>query len=138
MPIAPVSGGAQQVQQALKEAQKQVKPSGPGQENFGQVLQGKQAGATQGAQSVGQINQVNLQKSQKVPTAIKSLLNHWSRDSNSMNKIMKVALSGQKFNPQELIALQNATYKVSFELETMSKLVETATGAVKTTMQTQV
>ena len=42
MPITPVSGGAQQIQQALKEAQKQVKPSGPGQKSFGQVMQTKQ------------------------------------------------------------------------------------------------
>jgi hypothetical protein len=56
----------------------------------------------------------------------------------AMHKIMNVAMSGQNFTPSQLLALQQATYKVTFEMETMSKLVEQASSAVKTTMQTQV
>ena len=67
---------------------------------------------------------------------IKGLLNSWEQDSTKMNKITDLALSGQKFSPSQLIALQAATFKLTFGLQTASKLVETATNAVRTTMQT--
>ncbi len=137
MPMTPVSPGVQQASQLLQQVQKQIKPGGPpGGPAFGQVL--KQNAQTQGANPINPANKIEMAKTQKVPTAIKSLFNTWSKDQNSMHKVMQIALSGQNFSPSQLIMLQQATYKISFELETMSKLVEQASSAVKTTMQTQV
>ncbi len=136
MPISTVGGGAQQVQQLLKQVQNQIKPSAPGQHNFAQVL-GNKMGVEQAGASAP-VQNAQLVKAQKVPIAIKSLFNNWSKDSNTMHKITQIALSGQQFTPSQLLGLQQATYKVTFELETMSKLVEQASSAVKTTMQTQV
>ena len=140
-----VTPGVQQAQELISQTQKQVKPGSPG---FGQVLRQNAAQNTQAANQINQTNQVGqpnaasgvqvTPKTQTVPSAIKSLFNTWSKDQNSMHKVMQVALSGQNFNSSQLIMLQQATYKVSFELEAMSKLVEQASSAVKTTMQTQV
>lgn len=133
----PISPGVSQASQILQQVQKQIKPGGPpGGPAFGKVLQ--QNVGVQASNLVNPAHQIELAKTQKVPTAIKSLFNTWSKDQNSMNKIMQVAMSGQNFTPSQLLMLQQATYKVSFELETMSKLVEQASSAVKTTMQTQV
>lgn len=136
MPVVPVSSGVQQAGKLMQEMQKQIKPGGPGGPGFGKVLQ--QNAQTHAANQINPANKIELTKTQKVPTAIKSLFNTWSKDQNSMHKIMQVAMSGQQFTPSQLIMLQQATYKVTFELETMSKLVEQASSAVKTTMQTQV
>lgn len=138
MPITPAATpGLQQAGQLVKEMQKQVKPGGPGgPQAFAKTLQ--QNAQTHAPSQINPSNKIELTKTQKVPTAIKSLFNTWSKDQNSMHKIMQMAMSGQKFSPGQLIMMQQATYKVSFELETMSKLVEQASSAVKTTMQTQV
>ncbi|MEI6804955.1 MAG: hypothetical protein WCK49_00420 [Myxococcaceae bacterium] len=137
MPVTPVSTGATQATKLLQEMQKHVKPGAPSGPAFGKVLQ-QNAHQTQAANQINPTNKIELNKTQKTPSALKSLFNTWSKDQNSMQKIMKVAMSGQNFNPSQLIMLQQATYKVTFELETMSKLVEQASSAVKTTMQTQV
>ena len=137
MPMTPVSTGVQQAAKLVQEMQKQAKPGGPGgPQAFAKTLQ--QNAQTNAPGQTQPINKVELVKTQKVPTAIKSLFNTWNKDQNSMQKIMHVAMSGQQFSPSQLIMLQQATYKVTFELETMSKLVEQASSAVKTTMQTQV
>lgn len=135
MPITPVSPGVEQAGQLIKEVQKHVKQGTPTQ-NFGVVLQ--QNAQVQAPEAIHAIQKIEMEKTQKVPTAIKSLFNTWSKDQNAMQKVMDIALSGQEFTPSQLIMLQQATYKVTFELETMSKLVEQASSAVKTTMQTQV
>ena len=137
MPITPASIGTQQAAKLVQEMQKQVKSGGPGgPQAFAKTLQ--QNVQTHASGEINPANKIELTKTQKVPTAIKSLFNTWSKDQNSMHKIMNVAMSGQQFSPGQLIMLQQATYKVTFELETMSKLVEQASSAVKTTMQTQV
>lgn len=141
MAITPVTPGAEQAGKLIAEMQKHVKQGasgGPGTPKFGQVLQQNATHNTQATSQVNATQKIENAKVQKVPTAIKSLFNTWSKDQNSMHKVMQIALSGQNFSPSQLIMLQQATYKVTFELETMSKLVEQASSAVKTTMQTQV
>lgn len=135
MSLTPVSAGVQQASELLKQMPKNLKPEGTGP-SFSKALE--QNAHTQALNQTHPINHIDLSKVQKTPVAIKSLFNNWSKDQNSMHKIMKVAMSGQNFSPGQLIMLQQATYKVTFELETMSKLVEQASSAVKTTMQTQV
>ena len=137
-----VTPGAEQTQQLISKMQKQPKPGSPG---FGQVLKQNAAQTTQATAQPNQTHSANATtgvqttpKTQTVPSAIKSLFKTWSKDQNSMQKVMHVALSGQNFTSSQLILLQNATYKVSFELETMSKLAQETSGAIKTTFQTQV
>jgi hypothetical protein len=73
-----------------------------------------------------------------ISSPLKNLVGSIANDQGAMTKLMNVAMSGQQFSPAQLLTLQSATYKVTFELDAMSKLAETASGAVKTTMQTQV
>jgi hypothetical protein len=93
--------------------------------------------ARKSAQAVNQ-RVPTVQPASSVPSPLKSLLNTWSNDTGAMDKIMNVAMSGQNFSPGQLLVLQSATAKVTLELDAINKLVETASGAVKTTMQTQV
>ena len=60
-----------------------------------------------------------------------------SNYSNEMNDIIKLALGKQQLSQQELLLLQAKCHRISFELTMASKLVETGTGSIKTTMQTQ-
>lgn len=55
-----------------------------------------------------------------------------------LDEIIKLATSGKKFDPQQLLAIQASVYKYSQELEMTSKVVEKATSGIKQTMQTQV
>ncbi len=89
------------------------------------------------------VDQANITSRKPVPATtaqggLKGLLGQWGNDQNAMGKIMQVATSGQQLSPQQLVVLQAATYKVTFEMNTFSKFAETASNAVKTTMQTQV
>ena len=57
---------------------------------------------------------------------------------DKMTQIMKIALSGQKFNAQELLAMQAGVYRFSQELDLTGKVIEKATSGIKQTMNTQV
>ncbi len=80
-----------------------------------------------------------IQKTQpEVSSPLKSLVGAFAKDQGAMGKLMDVAMSGQQFSPGQLLTLQSASYKITFEMDAMSKMAETVSGAVKTTMQTQV
>ncbi len=51
---------------------------------------------------------------------------------------MSRALRGADMSPQELLALQLQVHKYSMEVETVSRVVDRVTGAVKQTMNTQI
>lgn len=68
----------------------------------------------------------------------KTLLNQIVNGQNKLDDIIKLSLSGKKFDAQELLAIQASVHKFSQELELTSKVVEKATSGVKQTMQTQV
>jgi len=57
---------------------------------------------------------------------------------NKLEDIMKLAMSGKSFSPQQMLALQAGVYKFSQELELTSKVIEKATGSIKQTMNTQI
>lgn len=80
----------------------------------------------------------NVQAAPDQHNPLRKLLDVWSKDTGTMDKIMNIALSGKDFKPGELLVMQSVTAKTSLELDAINKLVETASGAVKTTMQTQV
>ena len=151
-----------------KEVIKQGKGPKTTGKKFSQVLQKNkpqvdQANQTASASQINQTNPLNkvnqakrIDQTQKIDvnrlkinqgiekttkdsdSSLKNLLGLWSKDTNAMNGLMDVAMKGGAMQPQEMILLQSATYKITFELDAMSKLAETASGAVKTTMQTQV
>ena len=113
-----------------------------------QVSQVQNLTQTSPVNQVDQINKAQKAAEQKVQSAqktqpgssspLKSLLETYNSDSSSMSNLMKVAMNGQSFSPSQLLLLQSASFKITFELQAIDKLVETASGAVKTTMQTQV
>ena len=73
-------------------------------------------------------------KESKLATMLEGLMG----GQKKMDGIMKMALSGKKFSPSELIGMQAGVYKFSQELELTSKVVEKATSGIKQTMNTQV
>ena len=55
-----------------------------------------------------------------------------------LDQVIRSALSGRDFSMQELIAIQATVLRHSQEVETVSRLLDRLTGAIKTTLQTQV
>ncbi|NOZ86777.1 MAG: hypothetical protein GXP49_10995 [Deltaproteobacteria bacterium] len=92
---------------------------------FKQVLHGtKQGTAKQGTVSnsdrlLGRLNSLELGRLQ-------------------VDRVMKEALSGRRFNPGELLALQAGIYRLNTELELAAKVVESSNAAVKRTLSTEV
>lgn len=64
------------------------------------------------------------------------------RDLNStylrLDQINKDLFGGKKFMPQELLAIQAEVYRLSQEVELVSKTVGKTTDGIKTILQTQV
>ncbi|MDW8361166.1 MAG: hypothetical protein RMK74_02095 [Myxococcales bacterium] len=54
-----------------------------------------------------------------------------------IERVMRAARSGKVFSQEELLAVQAGVYRYSQQLEIASKLVDRATSAVKTTLQSQ-
>jgi hypothetical protein len=71
-------------------------------------------------------------------SGVQKMLRDVEHGQNQMELIMREAMSGRKFNPQELLALQAGVYRYAQELELASKVVEKATTGVKDTLKTQV
>jgi hypothetical protein len=59
------------------------------------------------------------------------------RGQRMVESVIRSARNGRVFSQEELIAIQAGVYRYTQELELASKLVEKATGAVKTTLQSQ-
>ena len=72
------------------------------------------------------------------PTTETERRQHRFQGQDKMAGLMKLAMSGKKFNSTELLALQAGVYRFSQELEITSKVVEKATSGIKQTMNTQV
>lgn len=71
-------------------------------------------------------------------SGFKRLLDQIVSGQNKLDDIIKLSMSGKKFDYQQLLAIQASVHKFSQELELTSKVVEKATSGVKQTMQTQV
>lgn len=59
------------------------------------------------------------------------------RGKSFLDRAMRAARNGRAFSNEELIAVQAGVYRYTHELELASKLVDKATNAVKTTLQSQ-
>lgn len=150
--MAPITGpdlgiSANQIGKQIEQAG-QLKKDGPAESGKFDQLINKNAPAQDVSKATDVASAQAMQAVQKVeklppkPTpkvkGLRGLLNNFSRESSTMNDILKMAMGGKKFSPTQLLLLQSATYKVSFDLQALSKTVEAASGAIKTTMQTQV
>ena len=54
------------------------------------------------------------------------------------DEVIRAALRGRDFSPQEMVAIQATVLRHMQEVEVLSRLLDRLTGAVKTTLQTQV
>ena len=125
---------AQQVQQTQQVNQVQeIQPSKTveGSTKAANVLLQAQQGGPVSSTTVGQA--AKAQRSQ-MTEVVEQLVN----GQDKMAGIMKMALSGKKFNSSELLAMQAGIYRFSQELEITSKVFEKATSGIKQTMNTQV
>ena len=128
---------AQQAQQAQQTQQvnqvQEIQPSKTveGTTKAANVLLQAQQGGPVASTTVGQA--AKAQRSQ-MSEVVEQLVN----GQDKMAGIMKMALSGKKFNSSELLAMQAGIYRFSQELEITSKVVEKATSGIKQTMNTQV
>ena len=125
---------AQQAQQSQQVNQVQeIQPSKTveGTTKAANVLLQAQQGGPVSSTTVGQA--AKAQRSQ-MAEVVEQLVN----GQDKMAGIMKMALSGKKFNSSELLAMQAGIYRFSQELEITSKVVEKATSGIKQTMNTQV
>ncbi|HBU46872.1 MAG: ATP-dependent helicase HrpB [Myxococcota bacterium] len=153
----------QQVQQ-LQQSMEQQQSQGVGEAQSSQFSQmvnkpeaTEQAGKIEelkGVDIVAQAQQTDLNRINSVKQALQAnkvegitapgqaglskLLGGVMDGQGKLDKIIKLATSGQQFNPTELLAIQAGVYKFSQELELTSKVVEKATSGVKQTLQTQV
>ena len=59
-------------------------------------------------------------------------------NQRKLERAMRRAMRGDDFSPQQLLALQMQVQKYSIEVETVSRVVDRVTGAVKQAMQTQI
>ena len=109
----------------IPQANQAVKPQDTAK-SFQDVLQ-------QTSSPAGMDNTISTQKTAEVKqdlpvektrdTQLTKVLNSVVSGQDKMSKIIKLATSGQTFNPTELLAIQAGVYKFSQELELTSKVV---------------
>jgi hypothetical protein len=72
------------------------------------------------------------------PPQLRRVLVDLVEGERRMDGVIRAALSGRDFTTQELIAIQATVLRHSQQVEAVSRLLDRLTGAVKTTLQTQV
>ena len=122
--------------QATTKAQKANKPWAANATNATHAtLQTAHSAPTSRIQRAS-FNRVN--SSTKVETSFANTFREIEHGQGQMEKILKEAMSGRKFDQQELLVLQAGVMRYAQELELASKVVEKATNGVKDTLKTQV
>jgi len=104
----------------------------------------KASSTIQAAQANKGSSQLQLNQSQKVgevqkteKSAFKGVVKELMAGQNKMEDLMKVAMSGQKLNNQEMLGIQAGVYMFSQQMELTSKVIEKATSGIKQTLNTQ-
>lgn len=64
-----------------------------------------------------------------------SLLHDLDRGEMFVDRVIRKAMRGKDFSPQELIAIQAGVYRHAQQMETFSKLVDSVTGSVRRTLE---
>ena len=72
------------------------------------------------------------------PAQLRRVLVSLAEGERKLDGVIRSALAGRDYSPQELIALQATVLRHSQEVEVVSRVLDRLTGAVKTTLQTQV
>jgi hypothetical protein len=106
-----------------------------------EIQKAEKAAQTEKARSATQVTDPSkVQGKQKVDHSlgVQKMFQDLEHGQNQMESVLREAMSGRKFNPQELLALQAGVYRYAQELELASKVVEKATSGVKDTLKTQV
>jgi len=134
----PQEGGAK-FGQALNNAQ--VNEA----QNLSKVQEATKAQSTIQAAASNKMNaNMGVNTSQKVGEVGKSqkgmfgnVVKELMAGQNKMEDLMKVAMSGQKLNNQEMLGIQAGVYMFSQQMELTSKVIEKATSGIKQTLNTQ-
>ena len=71
-------------------------------------------------------------------SSVRRLLASLVEGERRMDQVVRSALSGRDFTVPELIAIQATVLRHAQEVEAVSRVLDRLTGAVKTTLQTQV
>ncbi|MBI1910170.1 MAG: hypothetical protein HYS22_08390 [Deltaproteobacteria bacterium] len=130
-------------------------PSGKDVLLFSQVLEQNQKMSTELVQSMGlgqenmptiksvEATEVQLDPSQIQPDQqiqsngkVGDILAEVNRGQLQMEGIMEIAMSGRRFSPSELLAMQAGVYQIAQEMELTSKVFEQVNTAHKTLWNT--
>lgn len=142
----PISGAAamqniQKMQQLTEAAPAAAEAKGPTGPSFAQVLEGKQAEATQGAQAVQGAQAPDAaapvgktEGAQQIDRFVEGVLS----DERKMDAMMARCVDGKTMSNGELLQLQGLVYGYAQKVELATKLVDKATGGLKQIMNTQV
>ncbi len=126
---------AQQVQQ-VQESQKAFKSIRPQKMRTNDPSRVQRVESLQKSQR-SQFNKINPAKD----SAVKGLANYLRKLEHSrsdLDKLIKQALSGRKFNQRQLLILQYKIANYSLQMDLTSKVVEKGTSGIKQAMNTQV
>jgi len=151
----PIAGGAvknlqgsmfQEAQQQLQKADQQVSDFeklrtkleeqdaiGGGPDQMQQLQETNQT------QQVDQVNQTNnIDQMQPLPEVktmdqIEGMVNNIREGQTKLNNIISDAMSGKTYSPQEMLAMQAEVQRITLELETTMKVVESATSTIQKT-----
>jgi hypothetical protein len=114
-------------------------------QNLQKLQEAQKPTNTMQAAKSSQVNQVlanQMEKVQGTGNAKHGAFNNVVKDlmagQNKLEDLMKVAMSGQKLNNQEMIGIQAGVYMYSQQMELTSKVIDKATSGIKQTMNTQV
>ena len=69
--------------------------------------------------------------------ALRSAARSITRGGHLVDSVIRAARRGKTFSNEELLAVQAGVYRYTQELELASKLIDKASGAVRTTLQSQ-
>lgn len=65
----------------------------------------------------------------------RDLLEDLDRGERFVDRVIRRAMAGRDFSPEQLIAVQAGVYRHARQMETFSKLVDSVTGSVRRTLE---
>jgi len=70
--------------------------------------------------------------------SVSQLVSDLEQQRRDIDRLIGQATRGRSFSPAQLLALQSRVYTYSQEMEVVSRMVDRAVSAVKTTLNTQI
>ncbi len=68
-------------------------------------------------------------------TRFKDLIQDLDRGERFVDRVIRKAMAGRDFSPEQLIAVQAGVYRHAQQMEAFSKLVDSVTGSVRRTLE---